>query len=164
MDTLFTALRVAVSLAVIVALLLYVQRRSAKWARGKAGRPITVVGKQSLGGKARVVIVEADGSRFVLGVTDSSVVVLNARETATFAEALAGAGADAEEDAAAAAPTPSAHVRAPKPTAVPAPVPVLTRPRDSASRGRRAARPGFAESITSAETWKKAALSLRNSP
>ena len=180
MDTLFTALRVAVSLAVIVALLLYVQRRSAKWARGKAGRPITVVGKQSLGGKARVVIVEADGSRFVLGVTDSSVVVLNARETASFADALAGAGADAlagagagagagaEEDAAetgpAAAPTPSAHVRAPKPTAVPTPVPVLTRPRDSASRGRRAARPGFAESITSAETWKKAAMSLRNSP
>ena len=156
MDTAFTVLRVAVSLALIIGLLWYVQRRSAKWARGKVRRPITVVGKQSLGGKARVVIVEADGSRFVLGVTDSSVVVLNAREAGSFADALAAEDAAAEDAAAAGAPR--------IPDTAPPPAPALLRPRDSAVRGRRAARAGFAESITSAETWKKAAMSLRNSP
>ncbi len=155
MDTLFTALRVALSLALIIGLLWYVQRRSAKWARGKAYRPITVVGKQSLGGKARVVIVEADGNRFVLGVTDSSVVVLNAREAVSFADALAAEEVEGAVDAGEAA-------ESPRPAVTPAPA--FTRHRDSATRGRRAARPTSTASITSAATWKKAALSLRNSP
>jgi flagellar protein FliO/FliZ len=145
MDTVFTALRVAVSLALIIGLLWFVQRKSAKWARGKSRRPITVIGKQSLGGKSRVVIVEADGTHFVLGVTESSVVVLKSREATSFAEAMA-----AEEDA-----DGNDFVES-----LAAPV-ALMRPRAGAARGRRAARPSFSDSITSAETWKKAAQSLR---
>lgn len=136
MDTLFTALRVAVSLALIIGLIWFVQRRSAKWSRKRSKRPITVVGRQSLGGKSRVVIVEADGTHFVLGVTDSSVVVLKSRELDTFAEALAAQEAiePAREEATDADP-------------VAASVPA----------------PSFAQAITSPETWRRAAQSLRTS-
>ena len=136
MDTLFTALRVAVSLALIIGLIWFVQRRSAKWSRTRSRRPITVVGKQSLGGKSRVVIVEADGTHFVLGVTDSSVVVLKSRELDPFAEALAAeeaiepVGGQGEADSALAP--------------VPAPM------------------PSFAQAITSPDTWRRAAHSLRS--
>ena len=152
MDTLFTALRVAVSLALIIGLLWYVQRRSAKWTRGKSRRPITVIGRQSLGGKSRIVIVEADGTHFVLGVTDSSVVVLKSRSTASFADALEDESEEADD---------SGELEGGHAHAAIAP-PVLLRPRDGAARGRRAARAGFTESITSVETWKKAAMSLRS--
>ncbi|MGH1524859.1 FliO/MopB family protein [Leifsonia sp. L25] len=143
MDTLFTALRVAVSLALIIGLIWFVQRRSAKWSRKRSKRPITVLGRQSLGGKSRVVMVEADGTHFVLGVTDSSVVVLKSRELDTFADALAAEEANEpagllEETDAAPAPSP-----APVHTAVPVPVPT------------------FAQAITSPETWRRAAQSLR---
>lgn len=143
MDTLFTALRVAVSLALIIGLIWFVQRRSAKWSKKRTKRAITVIGRQSLGGKSRVVIVEADGTHFVLGVTDSSVVVLKSRELETFADALAAEDAIevpddlgelddlGEPDDAPALPT------APAPT------------------------PTFAQAITSPDTWRRAAQSLR---
>lgn len=147
MDTLFTALRVAVSLALIIGLIWFVQRRSAKWSRKRSKRPITVIGRQSLGGKSRVVIVEADGTHFVLGVTDTSVVVLKSRELDSFADALAAEEADASvglpteaDEAPALAP-----VQAPVPVPAPAPVPV----------------PTFAQAITSPDTWRRAAQSLR---
>jgi flagellar protein FliO/FliZ len=142
-DTLFTALRVAVSLALIIGLIWFVQRRSAKWSKKRTKRAITVIGRQSLGGKSRVVIVEADGTHFVLGVTDSSVVVLKSRELDTFADALAAEESieipdDLGEldDAPELAPTPAA-----------ASVPVPT--------------PTFAQAITSPDTWRRAAQSLR---
>lgn len=149
MDTLFTALRVAVSLALIIGLIWFVQRKSAKWTRGKGRRPITVIAKQSLGGKSRLVIVEADGTQFVLGVSDTSVVVLKSRDAASFAEALAA------EDVADAVPGDhAASVASLEPVAP-------LRPRDGAARGRRAAHASFSDSITSLETWRKAAQSLR---
>ena len=72
MDTLFIALRVLVSLGV--------DRRPAlvRAAPGREGqaRPcatrqaVTVVGRQGVGAKASVVVVDVDGTRFVLGVTE----------------------------------------------------------------------------------------------
>ena len=132
MDTLFTALRVAVSLALIIGLIWFVQRRSAKWSKKRAKRPITVLGRQSLGGKSRVVMVEADGTHFVLGVTDSSVVVLKSRELDTFADALAAEERIEAEEAIAE-------------EAIEAADPV----------------PSFAQAITSPDTWRRAAQSLR---
>jgi flagellar protein FliO/FliZ len=79
-ETLFVALRVAVVLGVIVALLWFVQRRVTKGrtsARGRRGNAVTVVGRQGLGQKASVVVVDVDGSRFVLGVTERQVSVLH---------------------------------------------------------------------------------------
>ncbi|WP_434315615.1 flagellar biosynthetic protein FliO [Leifsonia sp. P73] len=137
MDTLFTALRVAVSLALIIGLIWFVQRRSAKWSTKRTKRPITVIGRQSLGGKSRVVIVEADGTHFVLGVTDSSVVVLKSRELETFADALAAEGAIEVPD--------DLGELDDAPTLPAAPVPA----------------PTFTQAITSLDTWRRAAQSLR---
>jgi len=79
-ETLFVALRVAVVLGVIVALLWFVQRRVTKGrtsTRGRRGNAVTVVGRQGIGQKASVVVVDVDGSRFVLGVTERQVSVLH---------------------------------------------------------------------------------------
>lgn len=84
MDTVFVALRVLVVLGVIVALLWYVQRRVTKGKRGargvRRGNAVTVVGRQGVGSKASVVVVDVDGTRFVLGVTERNVNVLASGE------------------------------------------------------------------------------------
>ena len=91
MDTLVVALRVALSLGVVFALLWFLHRRIT---RGGASRgaavAISVVGKQAVGQKASVVVVDTDGRRFVLGVTEHTITVLHEAETpaAAFAEAL----------------------------------------------------------------------------
>ncbi|MGN7800142.1 flagellar biosynthetic protein FliO [Leifsonia sp. 22587] len=80
METLFIALRVLVVLGVIVALLWFVQRRVSKGrttARRRRGNAVTVVGRQGIGAKASVVVVDVDGNRFVLGVTERQVSVLH---------------------------------------------------------------------------------------
>lgn len=80
METLFIALRVLVVLGVIVALLWFVQRRVTKGrtsGRRRRGNAVTVVGRQGIGPKASVVVVDVDGSRFVLGVTERQVSVLH---------------------------------------------------------------------------------------
>ncbi|MGH1550162.1 flagellar biosynthetic protein FliO [Leifsonia poae] len=80
METLFIALRVLVVLGVMVALLWFVQRRVTKGrtsARRRRGNAVTVVGRQGVGPKASVVVVDVDGNRFVLGVTERQVSVLH---------------------------------------------------------------------------------------
>ncbi len=79
MDTVFVALRVLVVLGVIVGVLWYVQRRITKGKRGRVrrGNAVTVVGRQGVGAKASVVVVDVDGTRFVLGVTERAVNVLH---------------------------------------------------------------------------------------
>jgi flagellar protein FliO/FliZ len=82
-ETLFIALRVLVVLGVIVALLWFVQRRVTKGrtsARRRRGNAVTVVGRQGIGPKASVVVVDVDGNRFVLGVTERQVSVLHAAD------------------------------------------------------------------------------------
>lgn len=79
-ETLFIALRVLVVLGVIVTLLWFVQRRVTKGrssARRRRGNAVTVVGRQGIGPKASVVVVDVDGNRFVLGVTERQVSVLH---------------------------------------------------------------------------------------
>lgn len=79
METLFIALRVLVVLGVMVALLWFVQRRVTKGrssARRRRGNAVTVVGRQGVGPKASVVVVDVDGNRFVLGVTERQISVL----------------------------------------------------------------------------------------
>lgn len=79
-ETLFVALRVLVVLGVIVTVLWLVQRRVTKGrtsSRGRRGNAVTVVGRQGVGQKASVVVVDVDGNRFVLGVTERQVSVLH---------------------------------------------------------------------------------------
>jgi flagellar protein FliO/FliZ len=95
METVVVGLRVALSLGVVLALLWFLHRRITRGSkqRGPAAA-ITVLGKQAVGQKASVVVVDADGMRFVLGVTENNVTVLHSAEApeaesaAAFAEVL----------------------------------------------------------------------------
>jgi flagellar protein FliO/FliZ len=76
-DALTLVLRVVLSLAFVVLVLWYIQKRVSKGPRGtRAGDPLTIVSRRGLGQKSSVVIVETDGKRFMLGVTEQSVSVL----------------------------------------------------------------------------------------
>jgi flagellar protein FliO/FliZ len=78
MDVLTLALRVVLSLAFVMVLLWYIQRRvSRTQRRARAGDPLTIVSRRGLGQKSSVVVVETDGKRFLLGVTEQSVNVLH---------------------------------------------------------------------------------------
>ncbi|MGO4690005.1 FliO/MopB family protein [Glaciibacter sp. 2TAF33] len=78
MDTFLVAVRVALSLAVVLGLLWYVQRRVTRGSTAKRNASlVTVVGRQGIGQKASVVVVDVEGTRFVLGVTEQSVNVLH---------------------------------------------------------------------------------------
>ena len=82
MDTIFVALRVALSLGAVLALLWYAQRRITRGRKGgKAADLVTVVGRQGVGLKASVVVVDVDGTRFLLGVTEHAVTVLHSSES-----------------------------------------------------------------------------------
>ena len=82
MDTLFVALRVALSLGVVLALLWVLQKRLAKGGLrgGRASAPVTIVARQGIGAKASVVVVDVEGERLVLGVTEASITVLAAAD------------------------------------------------------------------------------------
>lgn len=95
METLVVAVRVLLSLAVVLGLLWFMHRRVSKGVRTRGARnPITVSGRQSVGQKASVVVVDVDGRRFLLGVTEQSINVLHsgdapAAPAAEFARSLA---------------------------------------------------------------------------
>ncbi|MFZ3453281.1 FliO/MopB family protein [Arthrobacter sp. 7Tela_A1] len=93
------ALRVLVSLSVVLGLLWWLQRRLVR-GRSSAGAeaPIRVISRQAISPKASVVVVETGGQRFLLGVTEASVNVLNTTDAdpepaadAAFADSLQGA-------------------------------------------------------------------------
>jgi flagellar protein FliO/FliZ len=78
MDSLLQGARVLVSLAVVFGLLWFLARRMRRGG-GAARRTATVrvLGKAGVGGKAQVVVVETEGRRMVLGVTEHGVSVLH---------------------------------------------------------------------------------------
>jgi len=80
-DTLFVGLRVVLSLGVVLALLYVLQKRIVKGGRaGRQAAQVTVVARQGIGAKASVVVVDVEGERLVLGVTDASITVLAAAD------------------------------------------------------------------------------------
>ncbi|PJJ73276.1 flagellar protein FliO/FliZ [Diaminobutyricimonas aerilata] len=168
MDTIFLALRVLVSLAAVLAVIWYVQRR---WARGRGAghrKDIRVVSRQGVGSKASVAVVEVDGTRFLLGVTEQSVNVLNATPlqqpelqavpTAPgFARILDLQQAQvSQSNAQHAAPVDPLRV---EPSAAVTVLPTRRQVRSSLQR-ERAAGP-FAGSILSPDTWRQAGAALR---
>ena len=105
MEAVVVALRVALSLGVVFGLLWYIHRRLTRGGKLRAAAtPITVLGKQGIGAKASVVVVDANGMRFVLGVTEGNVTVLHSAEApaAAFADVLATVPEPVEGPAAAA--------------------------------------------------------------
>jgi flagellar protein FliO/FliZ len=163
-DTVVVALRVILSLAVVLGLLWVLQRRLNRGAGARANNVVTVVGRQGVGQKASVVVVDVDGRRFVLGVTEQSISVLHDAETDRGAVAVsrtvrAGSG----NDRSAVAFARSLHAASGGPTLVPpetetpADEPPLTfRPRRDRSSGAR-----LGGSILSPSTWQQTAALLR---
>jgi flagellar protein FliO/FliZ len=149
MEATVVALRVALSLAVVFGLIWFIHRRLTRGGKARnAAMPITVLGKQAVGQKASVVVIDADGTRFVLGVTEHNVSVLHSAESP--AAAFAGVLAQATP----AATTPAATV--PTPAAIATP-PALAD--GLVAPGSRI--PGaLAGSILSPATWRQAASAL----
>ena len=89
MDTVFLALRVVVALGAVFGALLVAHRWITKGRPGSQPRnkQISVVARQGLGPKAGIAVVDAGGRRYLLGVTEHAVTVL---DTLGPAEALTG--------------------------------------------------------------------------
>lgn len=88
MDTLILGLRVLVALGAVLGLMWFLQRRLGQGTgRRRADRALTVVSRQSVGQKASVVVVDAAGHRFLLGVTEHAVNVLHTGDIPAEAEA-----------------------------------------------------------------------------
>jgi flagellar protein FliO/FliZ len=78
MDSLILGLRVAVALGAVLGLIWLLQRRLGKGAgRRRADAALSIVSRQSVGQRASVVVVDAAGQRFLLGVTEHAVNVLH---------------------------------------------------------------------------------------
>ncbi|TFB94031.1 flagellar biosynthetic protein FliO [Cryobacterium sp. HLT2-28] len=169
MDTLLVALRVALSLAAVLGLLWALQRRLTRGSRAtRSQNLVTVVGRQGLGQKASVVVVDIDGRRFVLGVTEQNVNVLHDGDSPSAADAAAGDSVFARSlDAAATGAVVNAATDTDPETEL-AP-PLILRPRHGAA-GRAAqirtgqVRPNqnrLGGSILSPATWQQTAAALR---
>lgn len=108
-DTLILALRVAVSLFVVLALLWYLARRLGAGRATTRRLPITVLGRQSLGRRSGVTVVDVAGRTLVLGVSDTEVRLLTELEPGPVQlldDAVDGAGDPAEPGAPAGTPSP----------------------------------------------------------
>lgn len=87
MDDVFTVLRVVVSLAVVVGIIWFVQKKFVRANRTKSRkRPISLVARQSVGRNSSIAVVEFQGKQFLLGITEHGISVLDSM-------ADAGAGA-----------------------------------------------------------------------
>ncbi len=165
MDTVFLALRVIVSLAVVLGVLWYLQKKLSKRGVGRAaGKAVTLIGRQAVGPKSSVAVVEVDGKRLVLGVTEHSVTVLSATELPAhpFQTTLADAQSPAVVPTVLppnvrpiTAPIPIRAVIT-TPEAMPAPAQELRRPRNRPQQKSR-----IAGSILSPETWRQASAAIR---
>jgi flagellar protein FliO/FliZ len=165
MDTLFVALRVLLSLAAVVGLLWFLQRRITKGTRSsRESRLVTVVTRQGLAQKASVVVIDVEGKRFLLGVTEHSVTVLDARElpaeaTAATRDTATAFGSALALASSTAVSTGRALAAKPKTALTPIPFPrqfdqLTGLPRHAGS---------LDGSILSIATWKRAAAALRQS-
>ena len=156
MDTLFVALRVLLSLAAVVGLLWFLQRRITKGTQStRATKLVNVVSRQGLAQKASVVVIDVGGKRFLLGLTEHSVTVLDATELPVLDTAAAFGSALTDAALTDAVVTPGTR----KPVATPIPFPQQFDPRTGLPR-RAGALDG---SILSLSTWKRAAVALRSS-
>ncbi|WIB79197.1 flagellar biosynthetic protein FliO [Curtobacterium sp. MCPF17_002] len=188
MDTLVIALRVALSLGVVLALMWVLHRRMAKGpfgagkAKGRRSASVEVVARQGIGGKASVVVVDVEGERLVLGVTEHGVALLTSGQAPApeltivtgpvqlpvrptpsaeqFRRELAQqTAAEPRLQAEPAAVTEPSAVSEPSTVAEPLPM----RPRNRRSQRTVVPTPAQLQgSILSADTWRQAAAALRN--
>lgn len=182
MDALILGLRVFVALGAVLGLMWLLQRRLGKGTgRRRADRALTIVSRQSVGQKASVVVVDAAGQRFLLGVTEHAVNVLHTgdipAEEATVPETGRGAG-DFARILSGFGPLPGGQARFEEISddggndasfrPGNAPLSRRTLHRDNHARGAlrdspsgAAGHPNPHGSILAASTWKQAAAALR---
>ena len=79
MDSFLLIVRVVLSLGAVLLLLFWLQRRVGTGKAGRAGA-VRVVARQGIGQKASVVVLDAGGRRFTLGITEQSITVLENTE------------------------------------------------------------------------------------
>jgi flagellar protein FliO/FliZ len=179
-DNILLALRVVVSLAVVIGAIWFVQRRVSRGgARTKrAGKPMSVIARQNLGPKASVAVVEFGGKRFLLGVTEHGIAVLDnsvAEELATVDE-TASASVVAPPSALTTGPVAvtrrasskqnsrdfaQALGQATEATPLPKPAPVRLARNDTFNATFPQSSSKLAGSIFSATTWKQAWIAVR---
>ena len=161
MDAVIIAVRAAVSLAVVLGVVWFLHRRLTRGSNARpAARPVALIGRQSVGQKASVVVIEVDGTRFLLGVTEQSVSVLHSGDVpavasvettdAAFARTMSGALTASNQAHGASPSTPSA------PTA-PSRLPVA-----ASTAFLQPTAGAFAGSILSPSTWRQAATVLKS--
>lgn len=186
MENLFLVLRVIVSLAVVLGLL-YVLRRKLVPRSGGSGqrREIAVVARQGIGAKTSVALVDVGGKRYLLGVGEQVVNVLDSYAAPVPEEADPAASGDGGrlfalnlDDArhrsrrVPVAATEAPEAIASSETTVPVGEPATPLTRRDLRFGRPSApaadgtEPGsaLAGSILSAQTWRQAAAALRRGP
>jgi flagellar protein FliO/FliZ len=151
-DTVVVALRVVLSLAVVLGLLWVLQRRLSRGSGTRSANVVTVVGRQGVGQKASVVVVDVDGRRFVLGVTEQSINVLHNSEPDPFADVPATSASTFGRSLHAATASAAGHTDADEATEPP----LAFRP-----RRHRGHPPRLAGSILSPSTWQQTAAMLR---
>ena len=172
MDNILLALRVVVSLGVVIGAIWFVQRRMSRGGTKlkRAGKPITVVARQNLGPKASVAVVEFGGKRFLLGVTEHGISVLDNVQpeepvtvdepapvvaVATTAAARRASSTQNSRDFAHALDQATEATRTPKPAAVRLAKPPMFADTLVPSTSK------LAGSILSAATWKQAWVAVR---
>ncbi|PRA81962.1 flagellar biosynthetic protein FliO [Microbacterium sp. MYb66] len=154
-------LRVVLSLAAVLGVLWFLQRRVARTqARRRDSEAITVLGRQGVGPKAQIVVIQTEDARYVLGVTEHGVNVVDRLPVKrvglpgdaadpVWSEASSQASADAEEfDRILAATALTETTSAPSAAQVPQ---RRVRHRSDPLRG----------SILSPETWRQTAEAIR---
>ncbi|QQD77558.1 flagellar biosynthetic protein FliO [Curtobacterium sp. YC1] len=179
MDTLVVTVRVALSLGVVLALMWVLHRASRKRFAGKpSGRraaSVEVVGRQSIGGKASVVVVDVEGERLVLGVSEQGVNLLTSGQApapeltivtgpvalpvrpAPSADAF---GRELAQQTDATTGLQTGSTDATGATSAVAPLPM--RPRNRRQQRVVPSAPQLQGSILSVDTWRQAAAALRN--
>lgn len=86
MDSFITILRVVGALAVVVVALLLVQKKMRK--TGVSAGHLSVIARRGLGQKSSVVLLDNDGQRFMLGVTEHGITVLHQGAAPELAQAV----------------------------------------------------------------------------
>ncbi len=77
MDTLLLVLRVGLSLAAVLGLLWWLSRRMRATASTRRREGLAIVGRQQLGRRSGIAMVEASGRRLVVGYTDQGITLLH---------------------------------------------------------------------------------------
>lgn len=173
MDNFFILLRVLVSLAAVLGLLFYLRKRLLpRFASASTGE-VRIIERHGVGAKSSVVLLEAGGKRYLLGVGETSVNVLDSfdapeREEPTlpissgprFALSMLHVGSPAAKE--------SHNPAEPEPSTETAAFDELLDPsrrsmRELPGPARPEATGMLAGSILSPATWKQAAAALKRS-